>query len=198
MRIYVASSWRNPYQPGVVELLRECGHEVYDFRHPMEGDSGFSWREVDDGWTTWTATKYREALRSPPAQRGFKLDFDAMQWADAFVLVQPCGRSAHLELGWAVGAGKVTAVYFPDEVAGPGAVEPELMARLAGVILVGAQELRCWGAIANKIPVKRMAFDDLLLGSPSSEWTLFAMHAVQKTGISDPLAAANALLDLVP
>lgn len=29
-RIYVASSWRNTYQPGVVAALREAGHEVYD------------------------------------------------------------------------------------------------------------------------------------------------------------------------
>ena len=32
-RIYVASSWRDPYQPEVVAALREAGHEVYDFRN---------------------------------------------------------------------------------------------------------------------------------------------------------------------
>lgn len=31
-RIYVASSWRNLVQPGVVTILRRLGHEVYDFR----------------------------------------------------------------------------------------------------------------------------------------------------------------------
>lgn len=33
---------------------------------------------------------------------------------DLCVLVLPCGRSAHLELGYAVGAGKVTIVLIPD------------------------------------------------------------------------------------
>lgn len=33
-RIYVASSWRNPYQPGIVDLLRMHGHKAYDFRNP--------------------------------------------------------------------------------------------------------------------------------------------------------------------
>ena len=33
-RIYVASSWRNALQPGVVTKLRRDGHEVYDFREP--------------------------------------------------------------------------------------------------------------------------------------------------------------------
>lgn len=28
MRIYVASSWRNVYQPEVVERLKAAGHEV--------------------------------------------------------------------------------------------------------------------------------------------------------------------------
>ena len=36
-RIYVASSWRNKYQPEVVAALRKAGHEVYDFRNPKDG-----------------------------------------------------------------------------------------------------------------------------------------------------------------
>ena len=36
-RIYVASSWRNPYYPDVVEALWASGHEVYDFRGPGMG-----------------------------------------------------------------------------------------------------------------------------------------------------------------
>jgi hypothetical protein len=42
MRIYVASSWRNLYQPTVVTALRQEGYEVYDFRHPAPGDDGFA------------------------------------------------------------------------------------------------------------------------------------------------------------
>lgn len=41
MKIYVASSWRNAYQPQVVDALRKEGNEVYDFRNPAEGDNGF-------------------------------------------------------------------------------------------------------------------------------------------------------------
>lgn len=35
-KIYVASSWRNPYQPEVVAALRKTGYEVYDFRNPKD------------------------------------------------------------------------------------------------------------------------------------------------------------------
>ena len=34
MHFYVASSWKNTYYLGVVQALRDAGHEVYDFRNP--------------------------------------------------------------------------------------------------------------------------------------------------------------------
>ena len=40
-KIYVASSWRNKYQPEVVAALRKAGHEVYDFRNPKDNPGGF-------------------------------------------------------------------------------------------------------------------------------------------------------------
>lgn len=45
MRIYIASSWKNPYQQHVVTALRATGHDVYDFRNPTPGDHGFDWRQ---------------------------------------------------------------------------------------------------------------------------------------------------------
>ena len=77
--------------------------------------------EIDPEWLAWTPAQYLEALSNPVANRGFKNDFDAMKWADACVLVLPCGRSAHLELGWCAGAGKFTAILLDDlSVASPG------------------------------------------------------------------------------
>lgn len=134
--IYVASSWRNQYQPRIVSMLRSDGHVVYDFRNPRPGDNGFAWSEIDPNWQTWTAEQYRNALRSPVARAGFKSDFDAMKWADVGVLVLPCGRSAHLELGWMAGAGKRTIILTGD------GEEPELMALLATHICVSFDELR--------------------------------------------------------
>lgn len=122
MKLYVASSWRNPLQPGVVARLRIAGHEVYDFRNPCEGDTGFSWSEIDPDWERWTPEGYLKGVNHELARDGFKKDFDAMKWADACVLVQPCGRSAHLELGWFVGAGKPAFVVLTEG-------EPELMLR---------------------------------------------------------------------
>lgn len=120
-RIYVASSWRNPLQGAVVIMLRTAGFEVYDFKD----EGGFRWSDIDSNWKQWTNDEYVKALDHSLALKGYKQDFDAMKWADTFVLVQPCGRSAHLELGWACGADKKTAILLGEEI------EPELMAKLA-------------------------------------------------------------------
>jgi hypothetical protein len=126
-RIYVASSWRNKYQQQVVLDLLAARHAVYDFRNPKPGDHGFGWRELDPNFETWTPEQYIKNLGHPTAQAGFRSDYDAMVWADEFCLVLPCGRSAHLEVGWAIGRGKRTSIYVPEQV------EPELMYLTGGV-----------------------------------------------------------------
>ncbi len=133
-RIYVASSWRNTYQPDVVRVLREAGHSVYDFRNPP-GGTGFQWEAVDPEWQAWTPERYRELLGHPVAEAGFKSDYDAMKWADTCVLVLPSGRSAHLEAGYFVGACKDLFIYQPEPM------EPELMNKMADAILLDQHEL---------------------------------------------------------
>jgi len=136
-KIYVASSWRNPTQPSVVAALREAGHEVYDFRNPAPGNSGFGWRQLGLGDAKeWTPGILREALRHPVAQQGFAHDMDALRSCDACVLVLPCGRSAHLELGWATGAGKRTYVLTAETLD-----EPELMYLMCDGICLSVAEV---------------------------------------------------------
>ena len=134
-KIYVASSWRNELQPGVVKVLRDAGHEVYDFRNPPHGRGGFAWSEIDPNWRAWTAREYRDALTSPIAKAGFDSDAAGMIWADTCLLVLPCGRSAHLEAGWMAGRDKLTIVLTRD------GEEPELMALLSDHICVSMDEV---------------------------------------------------------
>lgn len=124
MKLYVASSWRNDRQPRIVRYLRAYGHEVYDFRNPPGGDTGFHWSDISENWECWKQKEFTEALNHPMAERGFKLDWEGMQWAEACVLVMPCGRSPHLEAGYFVGAGKPLLILLSDG-------EPELMYKMA-------------------------------------------------------------------
>ena len=137
MKIYVASSWRNNFQPHIVDALRGIGHEVYDFKNPAPGNNGFHWSEIDPNWERWQAEEYLIALAHPISEAGFKSDWDAMQWSDVGVLVLPCGRSAHLEAGYFVGAGKPLYIVLGDE----NPVIPELMYKMATLIFPGLASL---------------------------------------------------------
>ena len=146
-KIYVASSWRNPYFADVVSLLRSAGHEVYDFRNPPHGGHGFKWAEIaqdmgvgaagcaGEAATEWTFDQYRQGLKHPKAERQFAADLEAMLWADTCVLVLPCGRSAHTEAGWFSGRGLKTIAYIPQFD------EPELMYKLFNAIVATPTEL---------------------------------------------------------
>ena len=130
-RIYVASSWRNKQQPAVVQALRAEGHEVYDFRKPAPGRSGFAWSSIDPNWLQWAPLTFIRLLTTHHvAAEGFDYDKAALDWCDTCVLLLPSGRSAHLEAGYAAGQGKqVIALLHPD------GFEPELMYLLcSGVV----------------------------------------------------------------
>ncbi len=124
--IYVASSWRNPLQIGIVAALKAAGLDVYDFRNPAPDKSGFSWREIDPDWPLWTPKQWRDALRTTTAQAGYALDKGGMDRADCGVLVLPCGRSAHLEAGYMGAQGKPVFTLALDQV------DPDLMNLLLG------------------------------------------------------------------
>jgi hypothetical protein len=137
MKIYVASSWRNPLQPTIVSALREFGHDVYDFRHPKKDDDGFTWKQV--GAPTAFVDKvapdvWRQMLEHPRAVESYEADIGHVRWCEAIVYVLPCGRSASFEFGYAMGQGKQGYVVAFDDT------EPELMFREA-IILTNMGEL---------------------------------------------------------
>ena len=89
-RIYISSSWRNAYQPILVDELRRRGHQVYDFRNPPHGGTGFHWTDLDENAPNWTFEQYAEGLHNPLAGRQFEADLMALQRADTCVLMLPC------------------------------------------------------------------------------------------------------------
>lgn len=143
--IYVASSWRNPLQVAVVAALRSAGLEHYDFRHPQHGNDGFRWSDVygrPGDAAEWTdgvsADEMIQGLDHPSAVAGYDFDFNAMEKCDTCVLVLPCGRSAHLELGWFVGQGKRTAILLDDPCL------PELMYKMVDYLAPSLFDLLGW------------------------------------------------------
>lgn len=154
--VYVASSWRNYMHPAVCAALASAGIAHYDFRNPP-GGTGFSWREVKaidysrseaaaqikakgSDWEDFD--EYARMIEHPRALEGFAADMGALQRADVVLLVLPCGKSAHLELGYAVGAGKRTVILAEDPI------EPELMYRMVDYITPSLFDLLGWLGVA--------------------------------------------------
>ncbi len=152
--IYLATSWRNLQQPAAVRALRDAGHTVYDFRNPEPGNTGFSWRKIAEAPPPWSAEETRRVLDHDEAARGFALDLRAMEECDVCVMLQPSGRSVALEIGWAVGAGKRTAVLLADEQ------EPELMLKCADRLCTSMEELLAWIEADTVTPGARVYSDD--------------------------------------
>jgi nucleoside 2-deoxyribosyltransferase len=160
-RVYVASSWRNSTQPEIVEALRGAGHEVYDFRNPAPGNHGFAWSEIDPKWMQWTPEQFAAILNPPThsvAALGYGYDKAGLDWCDTCVLVLPCGRSAHLEAGYAAGQGKQVLFFLQ-----PDRFEPELMYLLGnGCVTKMAELIEALSTKAGQVPTLEQRIEQLL------------------------------------
>ena len=109
--IYLIGSLRNPELPKLGNILRAQGHEVFDdwFGAGPEADDYWQKHEKQRG------SSYYDALHGHAAENVFKFDKRHIDRCDTVVLVMPAGKSGHLELGYAIGAGKRGFVYFHEE-----------------------------------------------------------------------------------
>lgn len=159
-------SWsevKTPDEPDSIAVCQHCGEKI---THSSFTDLGFyepdvdpandpaTWRHIHNGYAAcglgrefaipkkgsdWESVpEYLRMIEHPRAIEGFNADFAAMQRADTFIMVLPCGKSAHLELGWAVGAGKRTAILLENPI------EPELMYRMVDYLSPSLFDLLGW------------------------------------------------------
>jgi len=135
-KIYLATSWKNVFYEHVRNHLIGMGHEVYDFR---DEKYAFKWSNVggDIPVDKWTIAHYRDfVLPSAEAIRGFDRDKAALDWCDTCIYLEPCGKSASWEAGYAVGQGKQVIILL-NQVG----FVPELMYKFADHICLNVQEV---------------------------------------------------------
>ena len=112
MRIYIASSWKNQSTVlGLADLLESNGFEVDAFCRSTDKRYSFHWSELVDNEDDLKYYDAIEMLADPRTQRAFKEDKKWLDWADCVVMLMPCGRSSHLEAGYAKGQGKLVFIY---------------------------------------------------------------------------------------
>ncbi len=103
MKIYIASSWKNAERVKILAgMLRVKGHDVDAFCEARKGRTIFNFHEVPGADLHNGITM----LKEPIVKKAFTEDKKWLDWADAVVMLLPCGKSAHLEAGYAKGQGK--------------------------------------------------------------------------------------------
>lgn len=107
-KVYVASSWKRTARHAevVAALQGVAGVEVFDYRNPPPGPTGVSpWTEDKPWWVGLTPPSFPETPSGGMRAKALYTDGRALREADAVVLVLDAGKSAHLEAGFAIGAG---------------------------------------------------------------------------------------------
>lgn len=110
MKVYIASSWKN--KGGVrqlAQIVRAMDIECDDFTDPSQGRFVFSWTEITENELKLNAKNFME---DPRAQKAFKEDVSRIEEANVLILLLPCGKSAHMELGYAAGKGDKEIIIF--------------------------------------------------------------------------------------
>ena len=127
MKIYIASSWHNPYLNDIVSILNDRNHEVHDFRAtgatrpappPFTGAAGSAGNRL--GGPDGSLDSVMSFLHLPSTQSRYQLQCAALVEAEVLLCGLPCGRSAHVELGMALGL-SIPVVLVHD------GIEPDLM-----------------------------------------------------------------------
>lgn len=109
--IYIIGSLRNPKVPELANKLRSLGYDVFD-------DWYSPGPETDDYWQAYEKARgrsYKEALNGYHPKQVFEFDKYHIDRSDTIVLCLPAGKSAHLELGYAVGTGKTAYILLDGD-----------------------------------------------------------------------------------
>lgn len=112
MKIYIATSWKLELEAkALAENLRMYGHEVDLFCDPTTGRFVFSFQALGDP----SQLDQHQINANELAQRAFIQDRSMIEWSDAVVMMLPCGKSAHLEAGYAKGLGKKLFIFDREQ-----------------------------------------------------------------------------------
>lgn len=109
--VYLIGSLRNPEIPKIAERLRKTtGLEIFDNWFSAGNFADDSWRDYEKA----RGHSYIEGLQNYSAKHVFDFDLTHLRRSSAAILVHPAGKSAHLELGWMLGQGKLGYILIDD------------------------------------------------------------------------------------
>ena len=113
IRVYLIGSLRNREAvQQVAARLRDNAYEVFDDWLAPGPEADDYWKEYEEA----RGRSYEQALKGWAAKQIFEFDSYHIQRSDIGILVMPCGKSGHIELGVMIGLGKRSYVLMdkPD------------------------------------------------------------------------------------
>lgn len=110
-KVYLVGSMRNPQVEAVAAALRSTGHSVFDDWISPGPETDVLWREYE----LRRGRTFTQALAGKHAQDVFEFDKRHIDESDTVILVLPAGKSAHMELGYAIGTGKEGYILLDGE-----------------------------------------------------------------------------------
>lgn len=109
--IYLIGSLSNLGIRDIANRMRREGLVVFDDWISGGSDMDRMWQEYEK----LRGRSYKEALKGFHARNVFRFDKSALDKADCAVLIMPCGRSGHIELGYVIGTGRPGYILFESE-----------------------------------------------------------------------------------
>lgn len=108
--IYVAGSFAHQVAVrAFAQRLRDAGHKVYCFCDEQEPTYKLGVKIRENKLVN--RVNHRTALLQPDIRNIGILNWKKLDEAEIVVVMLPCGKSAHLEAGYAIGKGKRAYVY---------------------------------------------------------------------------------------
>lgn len=111
LNIYIATSWKNQVEAvTLANILREEGFAVDCFCDPSTGRFVFSYADLPVEARLYDHIDiFTSAI--PGSVKAFNEDRKWLEWCDVCIMLLPCGKSAHIEAGFAAGRGKTLIIY---------------------------------------------------------------------------------------
>ena len=142
MKIYLIGSLRNPK---VADLASKLEADLNAAFAPHTVEVWCDWfgagYEADDKWQAYETARGRSMvdaiMHGDNAEHVWSYDKKHLDESQIAILMLPAGKSGHLELGYMIGTGKNTVVYFDKE--------PErwdVMYKFCDMLVVGYEDLR--------------------------------------------------------
>lgn len=110
MKVYIIGALKNKKVPEFANRLHQAGFDPFaDWFSPgPEADTFLLEYAKIRGWN------YKQALRSDAAKHTFEFDKRHIDEAEVAVMLAPCGKSGHMELGYVIGCKKPAYILFEE------------------------------------------------------------------------------------